>query len=496
VSTQPHILLVMADQLAACALSAYGNDVARAPNLERLAGEGVVFERALCASPLCAPSRASLMTGLLPSRTGAFDNAGELPAAVPTFAHHLRAAGYRTVLAGKMHFIGPDQLHGFEERPVPDVYPAGLDWIADWRLNDDERLPWYHDLGSVLRAGPVRATLQLAYDEEVASQARRAITETARNPSRPLLLVASFTHPHDPYEVPPEYWERYEGVDIDVPAFHDPPEPIDLPTRRLRTMLESDRTPVAHDRVLGARRGYYGAISLLDDHVGSLLTTLAQHGLADDTVVVVTSDHGDMLGERGLWYKMAPFEGSIRVPLIFHAPGRFPARRIARPVSLLDLAPTLVDLAQGTPLNGLDGVSLAAALSNDNLPERDLPLEYLAEGVRAPQVTLVRRELKLVRGLGEPDLVYDVARDPWERENLAGDPDRRDEVDSLAAAVADRWDLVQLDDEVRTSQVRRRLVARSLATGELTRWDLGTSDGPYIRTGDDFWETLERARRV
>jgi choline-sulfatase len=494
--TQPHILLVIADQLAASALSAYGNEVVHAPNLGRLADEGVVFERALCASPLCAPSRASLMTGLLPSRTGAFDNAGELPAAVPTFAHHLRGAGYRTVLAGKMHFIGPDQLHGFEERPVPDVYPAGLDWVADWRLEDDERLPWYHDLGSVLRAGPVRATLQLAYDEEVASEARCAIAETARNPSRPLLLVASFTHPHDPYEVPAEYWERYDGVEIDAPAFGDPPDPIDPPTRRLRTMLESDRTPIAQDRVLAARRGYYGAISLVDDHVGSLLAALAENGLADDTIVVVTSDHGDMLGERGLWYKMAPFEGSVRVPLIVHAPGRFAARRVTGPVSLLDLAPTLVELAEGTRLLGLDGVSVAEALSSGGVPDRDLPVEYLAEGVRAPQVTLVRGDLKLVRGLGEPDLVYDVACDPWERDNLAGDPGRRDEVASLAAAVDARWDLVSLNDEVLRSQERRRLVARSLATGALIRWDLGTSDGPYIRTGDDFWETLERARQV
>ena len=157
----PHIVLIMADQLGARSLPAYGNAVVHSPHLDRLADEGVVFERALCASPLCAPSRASLMTGLLPSRTGAYDNAGELPASVPTFAHHLRAAGYRTVLAGKMHFIGPDQLHGFEERLVPDVYPAGLDWVPDWRLEDDETLPWYHDLGSVLRAGPVRRTLQL-----------------------------------------------------------------------------------------------------------------------------------------------------------------------------------------------------------------------------------------------------------------------------------------------------------------------------------------------
>jgi choline-sulfatase len=110
---RPHIVVLLADQLSARALPAYGNDVVRAPAIERLGEEAVVFERALCASPLCVPSRASLMSGLLPSATGAYDNAGELPATIPTFAHHLRAAGYRTVLVGKMHFIGPDQLHGF-----------------------------------------------------------------------------------------------------------------------------------------------------------------------------------------------------------------------------------------------------------------------------------------------------------------------------------------------------------------------------------------------
>jgi len=496
-TAQPHILVVMADQLSASALPAYGNRVVRAPQLERLGDEGVVFERALCASPLCAPSRASLMTGLLPSRTGAIDNAGVLPAPVPTLAHHLRVVGYRTVLAGKMHFIGPDQLHGFEERPVPDVYPAGLDWIPDWRLEDDERLSWYHDLSSVLRAGPVRATLQLAYDEEVAAAARRAIAETARDPSRPLLLVASFTHPHDPYEVPADVWRRYDGVEIDAPRYPEPPEPLDLPTRRLRAMLEADRVDVDGENVRAARRGYYGAISLVDDHVGSLLSALAGHGLADDTVVVFTSDHGDMLGERGLWYKMAPFEDSIRVPLFVHAPRRFGARRIAAPVSLLDLAPTLVELGGGAAPAAVDGTSLAGALEGDAAPARDLPLEYLAEGVRSAQTTLVRGALKLVRGHGEPELVYDVDADPGERVNLAEDESRRGEIESLRAAADARWDLAALDAGVRVSQERRRLVARALAAGELATWDAPADpDGPYIRTGDDFWETLERARHV
>jgi choline-sulfatase len=488
---RPHILLVLADQLAATALSAYGNRVGRAPKLERLGGDGVVFERALCASPLCVPSRASLVSGLLPSRTGAIDNAGELPAAVPTFAHALRAVGYRTVLAGKMHFIGPDQLHGFEERPMTDVYPAGFDWIPDWDLADDERLPWYHNLSSVLRAGPVRSTLQLAYDEEVVERACDAIADAARDRSRPLLLVASFTHPHDPYEVPPELWRRYEGVEIDAPVRPDPPEPPDEPTRRLRTMVDADAIPVSPAQTLLARRGYYGAISLVDDHLRTILDALDDAGLADDTIVLVTSDHGDMLGERGLWYKMAPFEGSIRVPLIVHCPRRFAARRVGAVASLLDLAPTLVELGGAARLEGLDGISLAGALAGGDLPERDVPLEYLAEGVRAPQVTLVRGALKLVRSHGEPDLVYDVDADPGERVNLADDV-----AGPLRAAAAARWDLAALDREARASQRRRRLVARALATGLTTKWDHPVGARRYIDSGDDFWATLERARRA
>ena len=223
------------------------------------------------------------MTGLLPSRTGAIDNAGELPASIPTFAHRLRLLGYRTVLTGKMHFVGPDQLHGFEERPMTDVYPAAWTGCPTGALRDDERLPWYHDLSSVLRAGPVRATLQMDYDEEVAFGARRAIVDTARDPSRPLLLVASFTHPHDPYEVPARLWDRYADVAVPPPRHPAPPEPLDPSTRRLRAMVDAERIPVSAEQVAAARRGYRAAISLVDEHVATLLETLDEQGLRDDT---------------------------------------------------------------------------------------------------------------------------------------------------------------------------------------------------------------------
>ena len=459
---KPNLVVVVTDQLAAAALPAYGNRVALTPNLDRLAAEGVVFERALCASPLCVPSRSALMSGLLPSRSGAIDNAGELPAGVPTFAHRLRLLGYRTALVGKMHFIGPDQLHGFEERPLTDVYPAGFDWIPDWGLADDERLPWYHDLRSVLQAGPVTATLQTDYDEAVVAHALDTIA--GHDPGQPLLLVVSFTHPHDPYEVPHTYWDRYDVVEIDAPAF---PEPQDDPsTRRLRTMLDADRIPVSVEQARNARRGYYGALSLVDDHIGTVLDALPE-----DTVVVFTSDHGDMLGERGLWYKMAPFEPSIRVPLIVHAPHRLRSRRVAHPVSLLDVGRMLEELSGGVEPRIFE-------------EEHDVPLEYLAEGVRAPQVVLVRGNRKLVRTHGEPDLVYDVEQDPGERTPL--------EDAALSAAADARWDLTALDRDVRESQARRRVVADALRTGRVTPWDL---PGGYISTGDDFWTTIERARR-
>ena len=151
----PNILIFMADQLTAGAIPAYGNRVAKTPNIVKLAEQGVIFERAYCNSPLCAPSRGAFMSGRLPSATGIYDNAAEFPSQLPTFAHYLRRAGYRTILSGKMHFCGPDQLHGFEERLTTDIYPADYGWTPDW-TRPDLRPEWYHSMDSVAQAGPVR----------------------------------------------------------------------------------------------------------------------------------------------------------------------------------------------------------------------------------------------------------------------------------------------------------------------------------------------------
>jgi len=198
----PNILIIMADQLVPSALPFYGNPVTQAPALSWLAESGVVFDAAYTASPLCAPARASFLTGLLPSRTHAYDNAAQFSSEIPTFAHYLRRAGYRTVLAGKMHFCGPDQLHGFEERLTTDIYPADYGWTPDWD-RPHERPSWYHDMSSVIEAGPCVRSNQLDFDDEVAFAAERSLFGHIRSgDGRPFCYVISFSHPHDPFTIP------------------------------------------------------------------------------------------------------------------------------------------------------------------------------------------------------------------------------------------------------------------------------------------------------
>jgi len=257
-----NVLLIMVDQLAASWLPAYGHDVVQSPSITALADEGVVLESAYCPSPLCAPSRSSLLTGRLPSRTGVYDDAAEMRASEPTVTHRIRAAGYDTCLSGKMHFVGPDQLHGFEQRLTTDVYPADL----------------------------------------------------------------------DPWELRARYWDRYEPAAIELPAVGPIPRAeADPHSLRLRDMSGIDEAPLSEQQVRRARHGYYAAISYVDELIGRVLGALADSGLRDDTTVLFTADHGEMLGERGLWYKMAFFEAAAQDGLLRGRGSRPVDRLRARP---------------------------------------------------------------------------------------------------------------------------------------------------------------------
>jgi choline-sulfatase len=498
---QPNIVIFMADQLTARVLRAYGGSVARTPHIDALVQDGVVFDAFYCNSPLCAPSRFSWLAGQLPSRIGAYDNAAEFPAQVPTFAHYLRSAGYQTILSGKMHFCGPDQLHGFEERLTTDIYPADFGWTPDW-TRFDERPGWYHNMDSVTQAGACARTNQMDFDDEAVGAARQKLFDLVRQRRRrPFCLVVSMTHPHDPYVIPESYWNRYRDEEIDLPRVEDLKGREDPHSRRLRHVIGLDLARPTESQVRAARRAYYGAVSYVDDQIGTLMTTLRETRLDAATIVCVLADHGDMLGERGLWYKMSFFEPACRIPLIVRAPGRFAPRRIENPASMLDVLPTLVAIAHGghpAPLAApIAGRSLLPALQGEHDEPREVLGEYLAEGAVAPVVMIRRGRLKFVHSPVDPNQLFDVVADPDERVNLAGQVEHAQLVEAFRAEVARRWDLAAVHEAVLASQRRRHFVYASLRQGRYQPWDfqpLRDASRLYIRNDQELDDLEAMAR--
>jgi choline-sulfatase len=236
-----------------------------------------------------------MLSGQLTSRIGAWDNASEFPSSVPTFAHYLRLAGYRTCLSGKMHFVGPDQLHGFEDRVTTDMYPGDFGWTPTWE--DPKRIHWwFHNMLSVTEAGPYDRSLEMEHDDEVAHTSQRWLYDHARgNDQRPFMLTVSYIQPHDPYLAPRADWARYDPAAIDMPAVpYIAPSARDPLSRRMYELYDRDEYRVTDEQVRNARHGYYAMISYVDRKFGELLDALATTGLADDTVVIVTADHGDI----------------------------------------------------------------------------------------------------------------------------------------------------------------------------------------------------------
>ena len=396
--TQPNILILMVDQLNGTLFPDGPADWLHTPNLKRLAKSSVRFENCYTASPLCAPGRASFMSGQLPSVTGVYDNAAEFPSDLPTYAHHLRRAGYQTALSGKMHFVGPDQLHGFEERLTTDIYPADFGWTPDYRKPGERIDWWYHNMGSVTGAGIAEISNQMEYDDEVAFEATRKIYDLARGADeRPWCLTVSFTHPHDPYVARKKYWDLYEDcahLDPILPALayddHDPH------SQRIFDANDWRKYDISEDDIRRSRRAYFANISYLDDKIGDILDTLER--TRQEAVILFVSDHGDMLGERGLWFKMSFFEGSSRVPLMISAPGLAPGR-ITKPVSTIDVCPTLCDMA-GISIDAIKpwtaGETLLPIASGS---DRSGPvmMEYAAEASYAPLVSLRTESYKFNR---------------------------------------------------------------------------------------------------
>ncbi len=424
--TTPNVLIVMADQLAPHFTGTYGHPLVRTPNIDALAERGARFDAAYCHSPLCAPARFSMMAGQPISKIGAWDNASEFSAAVPTMAHYMRLSGYRTTLSGKMHFVGPDQLHGFDDRLTTDIYPADFAWTPNWEQADERIDKWYHNMEVLKEAGQAVTTYQIDYDEEVGFAARRRLLDMARDSDeRPFFMIASFIHPHDPYVARKEWWDLYNDDDIDMPDIISPDQ-MDPHTARIHHGIEADTVGFTPEQARNARHGYYANTSYFDDCVGRLVKTLEETGQIDNTIVIIVSDHGDMLGDRGVWFKMSFHERSARVPLIISGPG-VSQSVVDNACTHLDLLPTLLDIANDGgdwPELGVDlaGRSLWESASGGTDDADEAFGEYCAEMTSRPIFMIRRGQYKYIHCDTDPAMLFDLCADPCCQH---GEDDRR-----------------------------------------------------------------------
>ncbi len=496
---KPNIVVIMADQLAPQFLPCYGHPVVKTPTLDRMAAEGVVFEAAYTNAPLCAPSRFSMMSGRLPVKIAAWDNAVEFSAEVPTFGHYLAAEGYQTCLSGKMHFVGPDQLHGYEKRLTTDVYPADFTWHPEWdRVG--ERLDWFHNMEVVTKAGPCVRSMYLDYDDEAVFAAKRYIFEQAKDGNeQPFMLTVSMIQPHDPYLCRQEKWDLYRDDDIDLPKTPPGLIPEDPHSGRLRYGYGATDVDLDEQTLRNARRAYYGSISDIDDKITGIMQTLREAGLADDTVVIVTSDHGDMLGERGMWFKMSFLEYSARVPFIVYAPKIFESRRVKEAISLVDLLPTVVELARdgnaGNYATPIEGRSILPHLSGVTGHDEAIG-EYFSEGIATPMFMVRRGDLKFICADGDPNQLYDVVNDPEEHTNRAADPAYASQVEALETEINRAYDRAALTERVLESQ-RRRKFLKTVMRDQGVAWDYAATrdaTNEYIRNTMPIYQLEKRAR--
>ncbi len=501
---QPNILFIQADQLAASVLAAYGNKIVKTPNLDKVAARGAVFENAYSPNPICASSRFAMMSGQYSTRIGAFDNASEFPASIPTFAHYLRSLGYATCLSGKMHFVGPDQLHGFEERITTDIYPSDFGWTADWAKKVEPYAPSQMSMRGVVESGLCVRSLQMDYDDDVANQSVQWLFDhTRRADGKPFMLVSSFTHPHNPFTISKEFWDLYADADIDMPTVPFIPfEERDPWSQRYYKLIRQDEHQVTDAHIRSARHAYYGMVSYLDTKVGMLLDTLQKIDALDNTVIIFTADHGDMIGERGMWYKFNPYQNSIRVPLIISAPGAKAGQRVSANCSLVDLLPTMLDLAtQGHPpelVDRCDGRNLAKWLHGTDTNWVDETLvEFTSEGVHAPAFIFRKGKYKYVYCEGDPGMMFDLQSDPHELRNLCKETEFAVLALQMVSEIETRFAPSKVKSEILASQRRRLFLHTTLLTGQQTHWDYQVhkdASKQYVRSSATTSTTATKAK--
>jgi choline-sulfatase len=369
-----------------------------------------------------------------------------------------------------MHFVGPDQHHGFEERWTQEIYPTTFDWTYPSR--DGVYVPpegTGQSLHRVYKSG-IGWTPDMDYDEEVLFRTLYGLRRIARQDDRrPFLLCASFTGPHYPYYAPEPYWNLYTDDDIELPHI---PEDFKKGEHqyvdwfRQYAHLEE---PVPEEVCRRARHAMLGRISMLDDYLSSILDALKTSGLDKETIVLYTSDHGDMMGEHGLWFKCTAYEWSSRVPLIVSGPG-IPQHRVEEPVSLLDLGPTLCSIAGIDPVYSIsDGRDVSDLVYDERSEgEGDVIVEYYGDGTWRGWRMIRSGDYKLVHIPGYEPALYNLREDRGEWHNLTRNPRYQGIVEDLRARVLDNWEPEVCDEKRWQSQERRVAILQAIEKSEIS----------------------------
>lgn len=420
---RPNLILIMCDQLRADALECYGNDDVRTPNIARLAEHGVCFDRAYSQTPVCVPARHALLSGRNAFEIGLTDNTTEVKPPAHPLPEELRHQGYSTHAVGKMHFTPPRRHHGFDRMLLAEEIPVHID--------DDDYLRFLRDegYGHVIEPHGRRSeTYYVPQSSPLPAShhsstwiAERSCEVIRRNANRPFFLFASFIKPHPPFEPSEPYYRMYRPEDMPMPIR----QPSELDPDDYSIRVQNDYKVGGADHVDDAdlrrmRAHYYGAISQVDTQIGTLLDTLEDSGIAKNTLIILTADHGEMLGDHHAFGKRTFYEASARIPLIVSWPTVAPeGQRRDQLACLPDIYATFVDAAGGSPAEDVSGVSLRAALEQPTTELRD---DLIGEFGSGPSLKFMRRfdNLKYVYHCAGPrENLFDLANDPDELDDIA-----------------------------------------------------------------------------
>ncbi len=458
--SRPNIVYFLSDQHNAEIGGFAGDPHVRTPNIDRLAASGVVLDKCYCPSPLCIPSRSAMLTGLMPHRTGMYNNMQAMRSDKATLPMALTVGGYETVLAGRMHFAGDDQRHGFEKRLVGDITTSriGVD-------NEDFAFGMYRGASgqntSVITKSGIGYSPTLAYDEAVVKGTCDFLRE--RKDARPLFMIIGTYGPHCPYAIEEElFWEYYDKLPRIEDFSQESRKAIHPAIRKWYRNRQLEA--VTKEDLHRVRAAYYGMITKIDSQVGEVLNAVSSALDLDNTIFIYGSDHGDCVGKHGLFWKTNFYEGSARVPMMFSWKNRFPGGvRLDGPCSLLDVAPTLLRLAGCPDLPRYDGVDISTNL----LTGRPLDGERVVLGecydIKGDNPSVMARDdrykLTLHAGYDDPQL-FDMREDPNEDNDLGTDPAHLHVVERLSGHLAPIWDpkkaLEKLDRHKKHYDIVRR----------------------------------------